>query len=328
MAGKCKLCASPFRDAIEDRLLQGESIHLLSEWLKTQGESISAPSIQRHKVNHFAPTRHENDFIGVTPYETNRNVAQSEIEPFIDTDAAMSKIMTELEDTDVFASVINERKMTQLLLEKIMQKQLIIVHELQTQYVAGKAGYPDSQIRGLKTIIDMTNSLPTYQNKGLLHEIRRDNTKQYNEKIVESAKEVAAIEGAKYVDWYVLKNDVYISTPMDEIRGLAKKLHPHDLERQLEWEKEKFAKWDSILYGHLPCDWEYEMKISRAIDYHVDDYYAEHDHELVDKKRREIINFVIETYKTPDNAHDELKVISEYACEYMTCLDKIRAVVA
>ena len=178
MAAKCKICFSPSREIIESRLLKGESVVSLSNWLKTQGESIAAPSIQRHKVNHFKPTRLENDFQGTTPLNTIENATTGNFEPFIDEMAALKRINDELAETDVFESVVKERNFTQLLLEKIVQKQLIIVHELQAQYIDGKAGYPDSQIRGLKTILDMANTLPTYKRENLLRDIKTDNDKR------------------------------------------------------------------------------------------------------------------------------------------------------
>jgi hypothetical protein len=150
----------------------------LSKWLATQGESIAAPSIQRHKINHFTPTRLENDFVGTNALNTPENALNDDNAPFIDTAAVMDQITKELIDTDVFASVVNERKFTQLLIEKIVQKQLIIVHELQDQYSAGKCGYPDSQIRGLKTILDIANSLPTYKRESLLRDMAIDNDRR------------------------------------------------------------------------------------------------------------------------------------------------------
>lgn len=178
MAGKCKVCFSPLREMIESRLLKGDSVVSLSNWLQTQGVSIAAPSIQRHKINHFTPTRLENDFVGTTPLNTLENALNADNAPFIDTAAVMDQITKEMIHADVFENVINERKFTQLLIEKIVQKQLIIVHELQEQYSAGVCGYPDSQIRGLKTILDMANSLPTYKRENLLRDMKKDNDKR------------------------------------------------------------------------------------------------------------------------------------------------------
>lgn len=178
MAGKCKVCNSPFREQVEARLLKGEAVTSLSEWLKTQGEIIAHPSIQRHRDNHLAATMKENGFLLSDIPKNAENAATNNFEPFIDESAALQRIHDELSKTDVFESVVKERKFTQLLLEKIVQKQLIIVHELQTQYVEGKAGYPDSQIRGLKTILDMANTLPTYKRENLLRDIKTDNDKR------------------------------------------------------------------------------------------------------------------------------------------------------
>lgn len=178
MAGKCKVCHSPFREQIEARLLKGETCNSLSEWLKTQDENIAHPSIQRHRDKHLAATMKENGFLNVDTTQIKENAATVNFEPFIDEMAALKRIQDELAETDVFESVVKERKFTQLLLEKIVQKQLVIVHELQAQYIDGKAGYPDSQIRGLKTILDMANTLPTYKRENLLRDIKTDNDKR------------------------------------------------------------------------------------------------------------------------------------------------------
>jgi hypothetical protein len=307
MAGKCKLCNSPFRQQVEARLIKGETVTSLSEWLKTQGELIAHPSIQRHRDNHLAATMKENGRLPADTSKIDENAPTGNFEPFIDESTALKRIYGELAETDVFESVLKERKFTQLLLEKIMQKQLIIVHELQAQYIDGKAGYPDSQIRGLKTILDMANTLPTYKNENLLNEIKRDNKKQYDDKITKSAIDLAAIESEKYVKWHVLKNDVYICTPLDDIKALAQKLYPHDFVQQLEWENEKIAKWDAIFYGHIPCGWNDERKILNTIDRRLDETHDDCELdvlneliEIIDSIRPKIIDQIIRDFDTPE----------------------------
>lgn len=315
MAGKCKVCNSPFRQQVEARLIKGETVTSLSAWLKTQGELIAHPSIQRHRDNHLAATMKESGFLLSDMPKNTENAATDQIEAFIDTNAAMLKIMSELENTDVFENVINERKLTQLLLEKIMQKQLIIVHELQGQYVEGKAGYPDSQIRGLKTIIDMTNTLPTYKSDKLLREIKTDNENGYVSKIVKHASDLGKSENAKYETWYVLKTIPSVPPPYEKISEYAKKIHTGndglgDFHRK-EWEKETVEKWESAFYRELPDEYCYEEQIRRVIDYQTDPLYgeiSEDEHEKLDKR---IVKKIIENYETPEIAIDDKVGLNE-----------------
>jgi hypothetical protein len=316
MAGKCKLCFSPFREQVEARLLKGETATSLSEWLKTQGELIAHPSIQRHKKNHLAATMTESGFLGATDTLKNtENTTTGKIEAFIDTDGAITKIMSELEHTDVFENVINERKFTQLLLEKIMQKQLIIVHELQGQYAEGKAGYPDSQIRGLKTISDITNTLPTYKSDKLLREIKNDNENNYVSKIVKNATDLGESENAKYEQWYVLKTIPSVPPPYEKIREYAKKIHTGndglDGFHREEWEKETVKKWEVAFYCELQDEYDYEEQIRRVIDHYTDPLYGELSEDEREKLDKRIVKKIIENYETPEIAIDDVKGLND-----------------
>jgi hypothetical protein len=327
MAGKCKVCFSPLRETIESRLLKGDSIATLSEWLATQGESISAPSIQRHKVNHFEPTRLENVFLGTTPLNTVENAATGDFEAFIDTAAVMDQITKELIDTDVFASVINERKFTQLLIEKIVQKQLIIVHELQDQYSAGKCGYPDSQIRGLKTILDIANSLPTYKNDKLLREIRVDNQNSYENRIVQTAKELAATENAKYKTWYVLKTKPALNPPHDKINEYAKKIYTgndgYDAFERKKWIDETIEKWERALARELSDQYNSENHIRSCIDYHTDEFCGVLTENECEKLDSRIIEKIIVVFETPTNAAADYndQALNDLICDELPVME-------
>lgn len=176
MAGKCKICHCDQREKIENRLYRGDTPVLISEWLKTIGISISHTSIRRHQQNHLEKKR----FDFVSTLDTNTQATTNDDTPFINAIGAIERIQTELENIDVFTSVVEARKFTQLNLEKILQKQLVIVSELQDLYIKGKTPYPDAQIRGLKTILDMANTLPTYKRETMLRDIKAENDKRIN----------------------------------------------------------------------------------------------------------------------------------------------------
>lgn len=305
MAGKCKLCNSPFRQQVEARLLKGETVTSLSEWLKTQGELIAHPSIQRHRDNHLAATMKENGFLLSDIPKNAENVATVDLEPFIDESAALKRIHNELAETDVFESVVKERKFTQLLLEKIAQKQLIIVHELQAQYIDGKAGYPDSQIRGLKTILDMANTLPTYKNDKLLREMRADNELQYEEKIIEDAKKSSLEVAEKYRVWSVLKEKPYHHPPAEMIDTAARRLHPtFDFSRN-EWREKMRKEWQNEFDTHTPEEYDNEVVVLRTIEYHTDDLINTQHEKEIDEIHNRIVAKIIEKYETPILANED-----------------------
>lgn len=307
MAGKCKLCHSPFREQVEARLLKGESVVSLSEWLKTQGESIAHPSIQRHRDNHLAATMKENGFLSIEAPKIKENAATVNFEPFIDESAALQRIHDELAETDIFESVVKERKFTQLLLEKIVQKQLVIVHELQAQYIEGKAGYPDSQIRGLKTILDMANTLPTYKNDKLLREMHADSEHKYVVKISDDAKKTALELSEKYELWYGLREKPYYPPPDEMIDDAARILHPTYEFSRNEWRAKMRELWRSEFETHTPEQYDFEVEILRTIDHYTDDLRINSDlsSEKIDDLEKLIIEKIIEKYATPEQANDD-----------------------
>lgn len=175
MAGKCKTCFSDHRANIEARILKGDSMAQIAAWLQTLNEHISIPSLTRHKNNCFATTMKEHKDAGMWRGEKNNPPVDPNYipPPMIDVNRVMNTI--NFNDVDVNTNAIVESKKTQVLAEKILQTQLIIVADLQQKYIDGTGGFPDAQIRCLKTIIDMINTLPAYTDKNhhLRHKINR-----------------------------------------------------------------------------------------------------------------------------------------------------------
>jgi hypothetical protein len=312
MAGKCKICASPNRERVELRLLTGESIHSLSEWLKTQGETVSAPSIQRHKRNHFAATMHDDGKPPITVLENVKTSQTGDFEPFIDINNVLAKIQNDLDTQDVFSSVITERKFTQLLLEKIAQKQLIIVDVLQDQYVAGKAGYPDSQIRGLKTILDMANSLPTYKNDKLLDDIKADNVETIEQKIYDKTLENAANETLRYHEWYVVKQKPD-PIPIAMIEKSASKLFADNQIKREKWIETVTMECHRKFSDNVPRDWHFETMINRAIEIVADETKC--DKSLLEKRG---LKALMARFNNPREATRDMKLVERVLTNTIT----------
>lgn len=271
MAGGCKSCLSSHKDVIDERLKKGESIEKLSEWLKGQGEMISPPSLLRHRKNHINGMELENNktarFLGDEKATNTHDYEDETGAPFIDTEAALARIISETTNTNIFESVLEARKFTQLLMERIVQNQLVIVHELQQQYSAGKAGYPDSQIRGLKTILDITNALPTYTDKGILRKMDAANTEQYVEKIRQHAIDFGKKNYKKYsTPWSYLKSKKRFVVPYDLITECAAALHPTNIKKRNEWADEMCTYWEEVLKASLFWTWRYESEVVQIVD--------------------------------------------------------------
>lgn len=316
----CKSCHSDHREVIDERLRKGESIDKLSEWLQGQGEMISPPSLLRHRKNHLAGMTLDNNktgsFITDNPNAPKNAPEFDSNEPFIDTGAVLARIAAETVDANIFTTVLEARKFTQLLMERIVQNQLIIVHELQQQYSAGKSGYPDSQIRGLKTILDITNALPTYADKNIYHKLSDTNEEMYVDKIRSNALALAKIDSEKYNTWDYLRGIYRPASPDDYIDTLAAQFYPVHIKARNTWIEKMREYWEECFLGDMPGEYSKERTIECYaddrislinFDYESDDYdvnYALAEKTLCEK--------IIVKFTDPYHAGQDLKILDEF----------------
>lgn len=320
MAGSCKSCFSSHREVIDERLKKGESIEKLSEWLKGQGEMISPPSLLRHRKNHIPSMALENNttgsFIGDSKTPPKNAGDDDSNEPFIDTSAVLARIASETADTNIFTSVLEARKFTQILMERIVQNQLVIVHELQQQYSAGKAGYPDSQIRGLKTILDITNALPTYTDKNLYRKLSDTNEEMYVDKIRSNAIAQAKIDNKKYNTWDCLRGIYRHETSFDYIDTLAAQFYPVHAKGRNTWIEKMRGYWEECFLGDMPSEYTEERIIQDytdegiqqiEFDYESDEYEANYE-----RAEKILCEKVIARFVEPWTAKRDLDVLAEF----------------
>lgn len=320
MAGSCKSCFSSHREVIDERLKKGESIEKLSEWLKGQGEMISPPSLLRHRKNHIPSMALENNmtgsFIGDSKTPPKNASDDDSNEPFIDTDAVLARIANETADTNIFTSVLEARKFTQLLMERIVQNQLIIVHELQQQYSAGKAGYPDSQIRGLKTILDITNALPTYADKNIYRKLSDTNEEMYVDKIRANALEQAKTDNEKYNTWDCLRGVYRHDVPYDYIDTLAAQFYPVHAKVRNQWIEKMRAYWEECFTGDMAGEYADEIRIQIYLDEAVGeiefDYLDDNYETIYEKVERFLCEKVVEHYGEPWSALMDEQVLVNF----------------
>lgn len=315
MAGKCKSCESVNRELIDDRLKRGDTPESIAAYLKSKGELISPPSIRRHLKSHvdgvWKEPENEDDPLILS------QLADSESgDPFIDTEAALKRIENEMANSDVFESVVYERQRTQLLLEKILQKQLLIVHELQIQYTEGHAGYPDSQIRGLKTLMDSINSLPVYSDKQLLSKMKVDLQDKYFNLIIENARETARMDCAGYKTWAFCKRGYASEEPSEIIEKYAAKVHPLSELSRHEWIKTASKKWREIYDDNITEQMHDDKHILiNCIGLALEDGIDFIDESTRQKLIKEIVKTVIKTYRTPENAIEHETEIDEISSD-------------
>lgn len=175
MAGKCKACHTPLLGEIDDRLRRGDTCESVAEWVTGQGLTISATSINRHRNDHVDGIK--------TPVKRVKTENYDDMPPIVDIGAYIEDLTAEINDLDVTTNIGRERKITQVLLERGLQKQLVLVNQLQDDYANCKGSYPDSQIRGLKLFFDMVNTLPTYDDKKVMFQLQEDKKKAVFDKI-------------------------------------------------------------------------------------------------------------------------------------------------
>jgi len=315
MAGlQCKSCLSPNQALIDERLIKGESCESLSEWLRGQGESISPPSILRHRKGHVPGMKLEQNttkrFIGLGGFtkESTENGEQVDL-PFIDTSAVLAKIINETAETNIFTSVLEARKITQLLMERIVQNQLIIVHELQQQYSAGKAGYPDSQIRGLKTILDITNALPTYADKAILRKMKDNNDTGYTDKIKEHAYQIADNLNARYtVDWkFLLSPEPVPYAPYDLIDKYSLLVYPSSDTGRESWREKMAEYWNESFDFKLSENLDIERTIKDLIE---GEWYDDGDPAYKEQYQL-IVKTIMEKFSTPSQAIVDMDILEK-----------------
>ena len=302
MAGnQCKSCLSPNHDLIDERLRKGETCESLSEWLRGQGEMISPPSILRHRKNHLVGMILENKktgrFVGLGDFKKEDPSSNDQTnEPFIDTNAVLTRIAAETTDTDIFTSVFEARKFTQLLMERIVQNQLVIVHELQQLYSAGKAGYPDSQIRGLKTILDITNALPTYADKSLLRKMKDNDVNVYTEKIKQNAWILADDLNTRFSEeWsFLLSPEETPYAPYELIEGYSETLYTSIGSMRKSWRDSMIQYWNECFNHRLSCIVDYDNDIKKIIE---DLWYNDGDINFPEQYQQ-IVGVIMKTFKT------------------------------
>lgn len=267
---KCKVCACDEnqRNQVESRLRIGDSVNDIAADLRSFGIQISGTSVLRHKTNHMPEFQRE----GSEPLKPKYSEDDVKGEPFtINVQETLDEIEEELLERDYQESATIERLKTQILLERICQNQLVIVEQLQRRYVAAQGAYPNDQIRGLKTILEMISGLPAYNNTQIktgLDKISNDvrlkqESKRGFEAMVEHAKDYKP--GSVFGDDYEL-----LANPHPITTGVYQEPNP------------KWVKWNEGKAAWLKANPSHRF----TTDYEVHEYISEVCRDLNDYDSR------------------------------------------
>lgn len=156
---KCKLCLCPKREEIEKQILLGISYNDISTTLKAMGFAVSPPSIRRHEMicmgidknKERQDNRKFKSIDAIIPVNTSININE-----------LIEKTKEELANDNMLEVITSNMELSYLLLLKISIKQQAIVLSLTDKFIAGNGKYPLDEIRGMKTIHDLTNDITTF----------------------------------------------------------------------------------------------------------------------------------------------------------------------
>lgn len=144
MGRPCKVCSSSISEEVDRQILDGVSFSNLEKYCVARGLRVSAKSIAEHAKHHVKEYRaHSERGYNYTPSDTPRNQTASEtiLRPFV-----IKRIP--YKDTDRLIATA-KRSLCEILLNP-----LAIVRTKQQQFMEGECGYPNDELRGLKTVIE------------------------------------------------------------------------------------------------------------------------------------------------------------------------------
>jgi hypothetical protein len=246
MAGKCKACHSELLSEIDDRLRRGDTCESIAVWCNANGLAVATPSINRHRDNHVD---------GIKTPEIKVKSESHDMKPIVDFEDFIDELYKETDWIDVKTSVGDQRRITQLLLEKILQNQLMLVHELQVNYANCKGSYPDSQIRGLKVIFDMVGTLPTYNSHNVWKQLKSEQLERLLGHIDEiNYREYETVVKENNTDYYYL--------PVSAINAyLIEKYGDKDSEERIKEDYQLRAKAEKAFYSWLSPELQATYKL-------------------------------------------------------------------
>ena len=175
MAGKCKCCGLPddLHKSLDEKLLDGVSFDVCSNWLKIQGHAISSVSIMRHANAHVQ---------GFVAPSVAKAVPAPSVSPVaaasdpnlmaIDADEIIERLG--LQDYDIHTQG-GCKKFVSAAIREMLANQAVLTLAKQESFMAGESGFPSEQIKGLIDLLKLSGLL---ESGGAIHGITWNSPKQ------------------------------------------------------------------------------------------------------------------------------------------------------
>ena len=162
MGRPCKVCSSSITEEIDKQILDDISFSTIEKYCIARGLTVSAKSIGVHAKNHVKDYKpRATQGYNYTPSDTPRN--QTAIE------TALNPLLIKQVSFTNNARLIENAKRG---LSEILLNQIAIVSTKQKVFMEGQGGYPNDEMRGLKTIVECFQVITgTEKNKRAGHHI-------------------------------------------------------------------------------------------------------------------------------------------------------------
>ena len=171
-AAQCKLCGLPdeLRADIDKRLRSGQSHTELVRILDSHGVEVARSSVGRHASKHLGITERPRPpkppatvvRLKEPPDDPATGSADTTPpDPFLN----LEQLRAEVAAANTLALAVSERRVSQVILERIVQNQLAMVSRSQAEFMRGLADYPREPLNGLKILLDMLAKFPPYDDE-------------------------------------------------------------------------------------------------------------------------------------------------------------------
>lgn len=203
MSIPCKVCESEFKELVEKMILNGESNNAIANDLQSKGFAITHASINRHKARHMI--EHKEKINELATPKNNSKYDRNNDENNIDAKSIFDDMKKDIQNIERYGDIVENYKMLNAMLFRIVNNQMAITIELQEKYMSGKCKYPYEQIKGLQIVQDMLQKLELFSKNMFKHKsviMEHGDSKEYVLKKGEQDK----LKMPKYIKGNIFKN--------------------------------------------------------------------------------------------------------------------------
>lgn len=202
MSIPCKVCESEYKDLVEKMILNGESNNAIANDLQSKGVAITHASINRHKARHMIEHKEAIESLATPKYNVKNDRNNDNC---IDAKNIFNEVKKDVENIERYGDIVENYKMLNTMLFRIVNNQMAITIDLQEKYMNGNCKYPYEQIRGLQIVQDMLQKLELFSKNMFKHKaviVEHGDSKEY---VLNKGKE-DKLNMPKYVKGNIFKN--------------------------------------------------------------------------------------------------------------------------